>query len=266
MGKGSSIGSCVSFIFTVIAIVALIYTIRIFNFSEVDPFKTTTKADIKPYIKDLELYDNFEVKKCKCGEEIVNDFCTEEQRLSGCVDFSSNLLNDKKEFLRYLVEDEKCKDFQHRIIDLKDTDTLDLAFKLNLDMVHKMALGILIIIIANFVVIGLILFVSCGSICCGEGAAVLLLPCIPCILIVAIFSDIVNLVLFIILCVNYYSGDVRDYVDFLDCSCIKDRNGLSNKFKDIEELKSSFTTFMILTIIYIILSCANSGSNAKKNE
>ena len=39
-------------------------------------------------------------KQCKCGDDIVNDFCTEEQILSGCVNVSPNILSNKKKIFK----------------------------------------------------------------------------------------------------------------------------------------------------------------------
>ena len=42
-------------------------------------------------------------KQCKCGDDIVNDFCSEEQILSGCENISPNILS-KKQYLRSLMD------------------------------------------------------------------------------------------------------------------------------------------------------------------
>ena len=53
------------------------------------------------YIKDLEKY-------CQCGEEILNNICTEEQIISGCYDVSKN---GKKTWLRNL-EEKNCTEIE----------------------------------------------------------------------------------------------------------------------------------------------------------
>ncbi len=50
-----------------------------------NPNNQFIKSDPPPnqYNKDLEKY-------CQCGEEILNNICTEEQIISGCYDVSKN--------------------------------------------------------------------------------------------------------------------------------------------------------------------------------
>ena len=143
----------------------------------------------------------------------------------------------------------------------KDT-YLNKVFDLNLEPAHKMALGILIVIIINFAIIVLIFIAACGTICCGQCALAILLPFLPCILIAGIFSGVVNLVLFIILCVQYKNGQVDEFVEFLKCSFVISLED----FEPIKTLKASYTPFMVINIIFIVLGCLTSGTNSKKNE
>ena len=132
--------------------------------------------------------------------------------------------------------------------------------------IHEMAMGLIGVVVISFAVVILYIFLSCGTICYGEKAAFLTLPCVPVIAIINFGSGITNLVLFIILCVRYYGGDTNKYVEFLDCYNVN-KNKFSEKFKDIEELKSDFTVFMVLCIIYLVLNFCSSGSSSqKKNE
>ena len=258
MAEGSPLGSCVSLIFLAMGIASLVYTVRIYNNSKDDPLKSITIKDVYT----MTTVTNLNEKKCKCGEEIVNDFCSEEQLLSGCVDITSNLLNNKKEFLRYLKEELTCKDYKQKLDSFSQDTYLSQVFDLKLEPVHKMALGILIVIIINFGIVVLIFIAACGTICCGQCAFAILLPFLPCILIAGIFSGVVNLVLFIILCVQYKNGQVDEFVEFLKCSFV---NSLQD-FESIKTLKASYTPFMVINIIFIVLGCLTSGTNSKKKE
>ena len=131
--------------------------------------------------------------------------------------------------------------------------------------IHEMAMGLIGLVVISFAVVILYVFLSCGTICYGEKAAFLTLPCVPIIAIINFGSGITNLILFIILCVRYYNGDTNNYVEFLECHNVN-RNKFSGKFKDIEDLKSNFSVFKTLGIIYIILSICFSGSSKKKKR
>ena len=264
MAKESSIlGFCISVIFFGMGIALLVYTIRIYDYSKEDPFKKTTKKEIADYFKEIE--ETYVEKKCKCGEIIVNDFCSEEQKLSGCIDIISNLIKDKKHFLRHLIKDEKCNEYKETFKRLPDNGKISEVFDLKLGSVHKMAKGILILVIINFAIIVLIILASCGQVCCGSCALVVLIPFLPIIILSGIFSGLVNFILFIILCVQYKKGKVDEYVDFLNCDFIY-RNKFHEKFGDLEELKNSYTPFVVLNVIFIIIGCINNKTSAKKND
>ena len=130
--------------------------------------------------------------------------------------------------------------------------------------------GLLYLIIISLALLGALIFLSCGAwlgtLCCGEKALLILVPFAPLILIAFIGAAIASVVLFIILIVRYYKGDVRLYVEFLDCRNVI-RTKFSDKFKDIEDLKSNFSVFMTLYIIYLILNfCTGSSSKQKEEE
>ena len=78
---------------------------------------------------------------CLCGEEILNDICSEEQIISGCFDVSKN---SKKLLLRHL-EDIKCGEYDTEL--RGKGGRLTSVFDLGFDMVNKMALGLLILAI-----------------------------------------------------------------------------------------------------------------------
>ena len=95
--------SCVNF---GMSIAALVYIVNIYSDTKEDPFNVVLQNK-DSYFKNLTQIYSKNVKQCKCGEEIVNDFCSEEQKLLGCIDlsdFSLNIQSDKNKFLRYLID------------------------------------------------------------------------------------------------------------------------------------------------------------------
>lgn len=202
---------------------------------------------------------------CQCGEEILENICTEEQIISGCYDISKN---KEKPLLRNLDDDEICSQIE---INLEKPD-FHKQFDLGFDMVHKMALGILIIYCAVLGVTVLVLFAAFGVICCGECALAILLPCLPIILIVVIFSGITNLVLFIILMVNYYKGNTTgEFLDYYN-NCMSGNKyqymhtDLKDIFEVLDTLDSNVTAFVVLNFFGIFLNWISSCFNKKKEE
>ena len=264
MANPSPLGGSASCISLAITIAILVLTVKIFNYTSENPF------DKK--LKDGESWNDFFdntiqaessvfKKQCKCGEEIVNDFCNEEQILSGCVDITANPLKNNKQFLRYLgMEQSECDKKISDIKALKHEDTLNKVFTLNFDNIHKMALGLLILVIIGFAIIILLFIAGCGSFCFGDCAYLCLLPCLPCFILFILLGNLVNLVLFIILSVNYFNGDTSTYVDFLGCSGVK-REKFNSYFEDVENLKGVFIPYFILNIIYLVASCCSGAAN-----
>ncbi len=257
-----AVSQCIQFISIPISIASLVYISKIYTLTKVDKFDTKLENPEQYFNSSIETLSQMD-KKCKCGEEVLNNYCTEKQILSGCFDISLNQSFDKPQNLRFLLEETKCKSFETQI--KEGNKKLNEIFKLNISGIHSIVTGLIIIILLNLAVLFLISFVSCGAFCFGEKAYYLLVPCLPCILIISYGSGITNVVLYIILLVRYYGGDIRKYAEFLECSNVK-RSQFNIEFKDIEELKFDFTVFISLHIIYIILNIITSTSNSKKNE
>ena len=94
----------------------------------------------------------------------------------------------------------------------------------------------------------------------------LLIPFLPCIICFGLGSGITELVLFIILCVNYGNGQTSEFVEFLNCEGVKS-SAFTEKYKDIINLKDNYTPFMVLYIIFLVLNfCQSFFSNQKKEE
>ena len=83
-----------------------------------------------PVLNDLGKY-------CQCGEEILNNICSEEQIISGCYDVSKK---DEKALIRRL-SDLNCDSINKDL----ETKKYGEVFELNYGTVNSMALGILII-------------------------------------------------------------------------------------------------------------------------
>ena len=257
-----AVSDCIQFICLGISIASFVYICKIFKLTKVDLFDKKLENPDKYFDSSNQAFFQ-KSKQCKCGEEIVKDSCTEEELLSGCVEISLSQNSDKQKFLRFLLDESKCKNYEDQI--KEGNKKLNEIFKLNISGIHAIVTGLIIVVILSLAVIILITFIRFGSIFCGENAVLLIIPCLPCILIISYGSGITNLVLFIILLVKYYDGETRTYVEFLECKIVN-RNQFSEKFRDIEELKLNFTVFMTLHVIYSILNFIISGKNSSKKE
>ena len=69
--------------------------------------------------------DNYLGKYCQCGEEILDNICTEEQIISGCYDVSKN---DEKAFLRSLSNDIDCNVYNSKLNGHKYSEVFNLGF------------------------------------------------------------------------------------------------------------------------------------------
>lgn len=278
MGEGSNpCASCLQTINFGVSIAIIVLTVKIYQFTDKNPnilldFDTDInhrydsegkKIPVVSRLNELVTKNVFELGKyCQCGEEILENICTEEQIISGCYDISKK---NEKSLLRNLADDEVCK----LEVNLQ-TPNFSKVFDLGFDMVYKMALGILIIYCAVLGVSVLVIIATFGALCCGECALALLLPCLPVIFIVVIFSGITNLVLFIIMMVNYYKGNTTgEFLDYYNNCLIKDspiKKDIESTFNELDGLDSNFTAFVVLNFIGIFLNWVTSFFNSGKKE
>jgi hypothetical protein len=274
-------GNCLQTINLGISIAIIVLTVRIYNFTE-DNITILETFDSNHYynnitgdretqhipasLNELVAKNDFELGKyCQCGEEILENICTEEQIISGCYDVSKN---KEKSLLRNLDDTEICSEK----IQLGGNPDFHKHFDLGFNMVYKMALGILIIYVAVLGVTVLVLFAAFGTICCGECALAILLPFLPVIFIVVLFSGITNLVLFIIMMVNYYKGNTTgEFLDYYN-NCMSDskykdmHEDLKDTFEKLDDLDSNFTAFVVLNFIGIFVNWLSSCFNKKKQD
>ena len=116
-------------------------------------------------------------------------------------------------------------------------------FNINASKVHSMATGIMLIFIAFFCVIGFVLLYPI----CARVILCLFLPivCVP------LFRNLIIIILFIIMCVKFNNGNIDIYISFFDCSIVN-KSAFRNNFEVVEGLKSNFTTFMALNIVFLV--------------
>lgn len=264
-------GNCLSTIFMAMGITILVYTARIYIYTKEDPFKddlppVSQREDLYFTSTQASLYQKQQTQKqCICENQVLNDFCTEEQIKSGCKDITLNTQKNPKKFLRYLLDIYECNGFKEKILS-PTTQNLNQVFDLKFEMINKMALGLLILAAIGLAIFGLIILATCFSLCCGEAALALLIPFLPCIICFGLGSGVTELVLFIILCVNYGNGQTSEFVEFLNCPGVKS-SAFTEKYKDIINLKDDYTPFMVLYIIFLVLNfCQSYFSNQKKEE
>lgn len=262
MADSNPCGCFLSLISLGFLIAIIVLSAKIYNATEKDPIveynnqqpSTNSSLDIEEILKEEFNRQYNYGKHCQCGEEIVNDLCTEEQIIKGCFDVSLN--QDK--LLRNLGECDIVKE-------IEDKGGVFKAVVLNFDMVHKMTLGILIV---NAIVLGslfLIMFVACGGAICSSAVA-LCLPCMCCVFIALIFSGLTHLILLIILMVNYYQGITNgDLLDYYDCE---------NKFahwdafnmEQLRSIDSNMTALVVLSFISIFINCITSCLNKESDS
>ena len=176
MGEGSNpCASCLQTINFGVSIAIIVLTVKIYQFTDKnlnilkdfdsqhhytpsgDPIPTDTNLGLN----ELVTKNIFELGKyCQCGEEILENICTEEQIISGCYDISKK---NEKSLLRNLADNEVC----NLKINIENPNFNE-VFELGFDMVYKMALGILIIYCAVLGVSVLVLIATFGVICCGD--------------------------------------------------------------------------------------------------
>ena len=209
-----------------------------------------------------------EEKYCQCGEEILDNICTEEQIISGCYDVSKN---NERPLLRNL-DDIRCSEIHQNLVSY---NKFSYVFDIGFDTVHKMALGLLVIIgctLASLFIIDLILF---SSFCCQEGAVAMLIGCSCCIITVFVFGGTADLVCLIIMLVNFYKGNTTGtFMDYYE-KCNEslpfkngDFNELYEKLSNVYSLMAAFIAlnFVQMAFNYVGLCCLGCFAPALDKE
>ena len=110
---------CIHLIYLGISIAALVYICKIYSLTKVDALDTNLDNPEEYFFSSIQTFSTMG-KQCKCRLEIVNDFCTEEQILSGCVDTYLNPNLDKQKFIRFLLDEAQCKSYELKLKIAKD--------------------------------------------------------------------------------------------------------------------------------------------------
>ena len=239
--------NCLSIISFAIDIAIIVVITRIYKWTDKNPLKNINFGNSNIAIdSSTRILENLQ----------KNEF-NEESRF-----FNVSELKEVKQYLRYLDDD--CQDFNSKLNE--SNYNIDKVFDLKFDMVHKTSLGILIIYCISFGTLLLILISALGALCCGNKAYVFLAPLLVLIIIVALFSGITNLILFIILLVNYYKGNsTGDFLDFYEECLDNDKKlYLKDAYNRLDKLNSNFSAFVVLNIFGILLN--NISSCCKKKD
>ena len=244
-----------------ISITVIVLTVIIYNKTEENPLEKYDKSQLNPinntvanYINKVDYVSTLtRFKYCQCGEAILDNICTEEQIISGCFDVSKNsdrlLLKNLEDICTPLKNDIQSKGAYSKVFDL------------GFDMVHKMTLGILIVLCAVGASVVLTVIAEVGKLCCGEGADLIIAPCAMCIMCINVFDGLTNFILFIILIVNYYKGTtVGEFLDFYNtCLSVEEKKPLESTFTELNSLDSIMTAFVTLNFIgmglFLIIAC-----------
>lgn len=262
VNKKGIIGLVASIINLGIGIAALVYAIRIFIYSSENPFENKIIDSPEKYFNDMRNLFMDENPKCKCGQEIFESRCSEEQKTLGCWEVLADEQSlENKKTLRYLMETSKCEEYEKLI---KGGKPLNEIFELKISTIHIISLIMMIIVILFFIFFLILLFTTCGCICfaCFVKDPDQFIYCLPWFIIIVVILGICNAISFIILCVFYYTGDMTTYAGFLDCSNVN-KNQFIQDFQILEDLRSAFTTFLVLNIIGIILGFLSTCTSKK---
>ena len=185
---------------------------------------------------------------CKCGDLLINGICSEEQIISGCFNINSkksNILN----LLTSSEGNEFCKKYEDKMVDAKKVSDI---FDIKSDKVNSMALG-------NLIIFGIILIIDIfylfSFILNYDGNTFLSIL----LIVVALVSEVINLVLSIIMIVYFYKGDTKDYIKFCEDCTINENQYNYLYVKNLDSLQGyiigAFCIIGTLAILYIIAFC-----------
>ena len=244
-------------ILTGLFISSLLYLIFIKEDTSKNPLILEEESDKSNYFKNLSYIDYPDKAFCKCGDDILLDYCNEDLLKSGC----QNFYESKK--LQNFNNDE-CEVIQNKIM-IHNTKLINI-FNLETSAINSSIFSLLTFNIVIFVLILLIypLYVlfSCPCIksddccCCLCGCAFKLCnmfcanSIVFCLFFVILILLIVDIVTFSSGCKYYKNDDTNKFLDFLQCSNVN-KEGFQ-KFCAIEDLSSHFNVLIILQSIFIV--------------
>lgn len=251
-----------------ISIAIIVFTVRIRNETKegTDPLQEyDNRTQSRLLFSSLNLSSLNNTDKinnyCQCGEDMLSNICTEEQIIKGCYDVTPN---EQKNLLRSLKDENFCNEIISR---LKKGEKFSDIFTLNYSTVSRMALGILIIFCCILAII-VLLFIMVICIClCPACAPCIVLGCLPIIFFVVIGSGLVDLVIFIIMLVNFYKGfTAGEFLDFYNDCVHSFKEELFTAAGKISTLKGNMTALVVLNSIGIVFNYIGAFLNRKKKE
>lgn len=230
----------VTILFIILSIIDIVFSIYMYKYTKNgNPLDMSLNDDRRIYFNNANIFNQFffNSKRCECGNEILNDFCTEEQILAGCKDISASL--NKKSFLRSLGQGNECNEYGNKLKDIKNKNLSDVFSNLKFGKIHGVVLGMIIMLFYGIVIeVPILVFaVDCGSGCFAIG-------------------KVVYFILFICFLIYYSQSKISNFLDFLDCKNVKASifNLALSDSENIEKFGSSCLSFDILNFFYIYLS------------
>ena len=273
-------------VFWFLFILTIIFIALIINDTLKNPLEKENQFDKLNYFND----NSFGTKqKCKCGEKILLNFCSEDLLLSGCININENntLIN-----LNENLGD--CKDIEESIMS-HNFKLIDI-FQLNTNNINSSSKGLLAVNILLFI-FGSLVYVTynkCLSILTGlftcdwekarnkeeegkeECCYVLNEFFITIIWILFILIClIVDIIIFSTLCGVYNIDDTSKFLKFLECNNVNivgfDKylvlRNLSYHFSLLKFFQSLFIIYVFFYLfISIILKCINLINLYDKNK
>ncbi len=257
------IGIVATLIYIGIGIACIVYSARLVIYSS-DDYKDKKIDDF--YFTSTSRIIIEEESKCQCGQKIFNEKCTNEQKDKGCYAIYYEDENPEDEnYFRSLMLNNECNEYVIKFIG--QNKGLNDVFELKINQIHATSIAMLVIICLSFFCLIIYFCAFCGCICC---ACFLKDPyqclfCVPIFFVIGMIVGVGNLAAFITLMVFYFTGDISKYADFLDCSNVN-KDKFIQDFKNLEDLRSAFITFMVLNIIGIVLNLISNCLNKKDDS
>ena len=231
-------------VYIVSGIGLLIYTIRIHMKTESNPLsKNITDQEI-----DQILANNRQ-----------NDYSPyyESQNLRG------------KNNLRFLMDYGLCNDYIQQINNLKkksseykklnDVFKVDVVFLASISYIFAFSLVVVLLFVGYYVVIGAL------SACCCDQLMCLARICDPCFSCFLCLFCLAYVFLFIVLIVEKYDSNIKNFVEFSDCSNVNSFY-LRDKYSNIINLGNDLNICLYFLIANMAASCCLSYSSKKPKK
>ena len=228
------------------------------HLSSKDPFEHYIIGNSSLYFNDLPNLTNIlaNIEKLnKTNDKESYNFYNEEQIVKECKDNSSSLAINKHLCLRRLVSNSFCTKTRLKFDKYKG-NYLSNIFKLNIHKIHRISIGLIVVICAPIVITFITL--GCAAICDDKFLA---LSCGSCLIICSLIT---NLILLIILAVYYNKGDIGEYKDFLDCKNVN--KNYFKQFSDVVKLSKFIIAFEIIDSIFDVLGTLIEIAEASQNQ